>query len=229
MIKAYYIINTITEIPFTVRDGAFLSKYASQSRFSFGINMIIYKATNLINGKIYIGQTTMIFKKRKLSHLYEMKATNKTHYFSNALNKYGFDNFKWEVICICPNIAVLNKQEQYYITFLNSMNKNVGYNLTNGGLNALYSKEAKLKMSKAQSGINNPRYGIKVSKETRLKMSIKRKERRGVNTPGYSKYPSIEVRKKMSDSHKIVVKKRGRNKLGRFIKIKDINNLDKNL
>ena len=106
--------------------------------------MIIYKVTNLINNKVYIGQTIKTLEQRKNNHI---KSANKENgfYFHKSLKKYGEENFKWQVICICPNIESLNEQEEYYITHYNSMNE--GYNLTSGGENYTRSEKTKRKIS----------------------------------------------------------------------------------
>ncbi len=124
--------------------------------------MIIYKATNRLNGKVYIGQTINNLKDRKADHI--NKANNhpdRNNHFCNALRKYGVDSFNWEVICICPNIDSLNEREQYYISYYNAIKD--GYNLTTGGLNYIVSDESRKKMSKAS-------LGRKVSTKTREKM-----------------------------------------------------------
>ena len=58
----------------------------------------IYKVTNKINGKIYIGQTNN-FEKRKREHLLDKRTNHQA--FKRALNKYGFDGFDWEIIDKC--------------------------------------------------------------------------------------------------------------------------------
>ena len=58
---------------------------------------IIYKATNLINKKVYIGQTVKTLKERIYKHLCEGKCPH----FYRALKKYGKDNFEWEIIKEC--------------------------------------------------------------------------------------------------------------------------------
>ncbi len=127
-------------------------------------DMIVYKATNNVNGKMYIGQTVKTLEYRRKKHNKSVKEGN-CPYFYRALLKYGKDNFKWEVICICPNVDILNEQEQYYIAFYNSMNERIGYNLTSGGLNCVVSGRTKEKCRQASLGKNNPNYGKKHSPE----------------------------------------------------------------
>ena len=160
--------------------------------------MIIYKATNLINGKIYIGQTVNKLQIRKSSHMCEANARH-TYYFANALSKYGKDNFKWQVICICPNIDSLNEQEQYYIAYFNSMNRSIGYNLQSGGLNFRMSDEQKKEISitrkewfknnpnKVLKGKNHWSYGVHPTEETKQKMREARVLRIGDKAPYYGK------------------------------------------
>ena len=89
----------------------------------------IYKVTNKINGKIYIGQTNN-FEKRKREHLLDKRTNHQA--FKRALNKYGFDGFDWEIIDKCETKEEINKKEKYYINYYNSKVPN-GYNIANGG------------------------------------------------------------------------------------------------
>lgn len=91
--------------------------------------MIIYKATNLVNNKIYIGKTIKTLEFRKKKHIREAKKSN--NYFSRALCKYGFYNFKWEILTETDCINKLNNLEKFYIAVYKKMNKI--YNMTNGG------------------------------------------------------------------------------------------------
>lgn len=85
--------------------------------------MIIYKTTNLLNGKIYIGK--------------DIK--NDKNYFGSgvalkeSIKKYGKNNFKKEIICFCDNLKELNEKEKYYIKLYNSRDRKIGYNITEGG------------------------------------------------------------------------------------------------
>lgn len=96
--------------------------------------LIIYKSTNLINNKIYIGQTINSLEYRKQQHYREAKSKNrKSVYFHNALNKYGYDNFIFEKIDEAQTLEELNEKERFWIKFYDSTNKNLGYNLDSGG------------------------------------------------------------------------------------------------
>lgn len=86
----------------------------------------IYKTTNLINGKIYIGQKrSKIFLKEK--YLGSGKI------LKNAINKYGKHNFITECIEECETQEELNKKEVYWIKYFNSKDINIGYNIDSGG------------------------------------------------------------------------------------------------
>lgn len=88
----------------------------------------IYKITNLINNKIYIGQTIRDVQIRWKEHL-RSKDEAPIH---KAIRKYGKEAFKIEIIEECENI-LLNEREQYYINKFNSYNGHIGYNATLGG------------------------------------------------------------------------------------------------
>lgn len=98
----------------------------------------IYKITNLINNKIYVGQSVNI-EERIQEHkrlAFNEKFLNKFQYpLYLALNKYGLENFQFEIITECKE-EELNKLEQYWIKTLNTYIYNpdsCGYNLTLGG------------------------------------------------------------------------------------------------
>ena len=93
--------------------------------------MIIYKSTNKITGKIYIGQTTHTLDKRIKGHINESKK-DKNRPFLLSINKYGVDNFTFETIDSANNLDELNDKEIYWVNFYNSVSPN-GYNVTGGG------------------------------------------------------------------------------------------------
>lgn len=96
----------------------------------------IYKITNLINEKVYIGQTTTTIDHRWGQH--KTYRSKRNHLYS-ALDKYGIENFKIEEISHYTRktkeklIQILNKKEIYYIAKYNSTNPDFGYNISIGG------------------------------------------------------------------------------------------------
>jgi len=129
----------------------------------------IYKIENLVNGKIYIGQSKDI-QARKYTHISELKK-NKHHstHLQRSWNKYGEENFKWNTIEQC-NLDTMNEKEKMWIAYFKSDGCNYGYNLDSGGnSNKIISEETRRKISKNHadiSGEKNPFYGKKYSVET---------------------------------------------------------------
>lgn len=133
----------------------------------------VYKTTNLINGRVYIGQ-----------HKYngwDKSYIGSGKIFEVALKKYGRKNFKCELIENCETKEDLDKKEIYWIAFYRS--KTDCYNITNGGegRSATHSKETRAKLSKSLTGrviskearenMSNAHKGIRVSEESKLKIS----------------------------------------------------------
>jgi len=150
----------------------------------------IYKHTNKINGKVYIGQTTRNPQNRwSNGRGYTNDKRKLTSPFANAIIKYGWDNFKHEIICEVENDK-LDELEKYYISFYKSNIKEFGYNCESGGnKNKKLSKETKEKLSKSHKG-----KGHCCSEETRKKLSILRTGKgnpmygvRGEKHPNYGK------------------------------------------
>lgn len=91
----------------------------------------IYKITNLINGKCYIGQTSRTIEERFKQHLKDSKKEERINYpLYRAFNKYGLNNFEIIEIEKCE-IEKLNEREVYWIDYYNSFYD--GYNQTLGG------------------------------------------------------------------------------------------------
>lgn len=118
--------------------------------------IIIYKATNIQNGKVYIGQTVNSLDHRKNQHLHETKQPNrKNTYFHNAIEKYGEDSFVFEEIDRANSIDELNEKESFWIAFYNSTDKASGYNLDSGGKNCKKSARTKELMSECTKALWN--------------------------------------------------------------------------
>ena len=158
--------------------------------------MIIYKTTNKINGKCYVGQDS---KDRQ-----EYLGSGRTLLY--AIKKYGKANFEKETLAICHTKEHLNFLERFYIGFYNTKAP-LGYNLTEGGggtLGLKLSEETKKKMSQSgkgnikHTGVNHPFFGKHHTEETRKRMS---KSRIG-NTNGFRKgyHHTEEAKQRISRS-----------------------------
>ena len=185
----------------------------------------IYKIENMVNHKVYIGQT-IDFTHRTYLHTHYL--TTNRHYNSHlqaAWNKYGSQNFKFELIkdftASLRNVSsqerkrILDGAERHYIKRYNSSNCEHGYNLSEGGdgatlfgdRNPRYGKprsdEVKRKISKtiknnkSHMGENNGRYGKPVSDLTRQKISKANKGR--VQSDDERRRRSIAMKKAMKN------------------------------
>jgi group I intron endonuclease len=114
---------------------------------------IVYKITNLKNGKIYIGQTIRKLNLRFQSHWKESKHSDT--YFHRSLRKYGRENFKIEPLLIDVPKDMLNEAEISAI-YLWQTKIPIGYNMTDGGngCNAQYeiSEDARTVISNFHKG-----------------------------------------------------------------------------
>ena len=110
--------------------------------------MYIYKITNQINGKVYIGQTVQSNPKmRWYSHCDYVRKGKKSHLY-DSMRKHGINNFLWEVIDSATDINELNLKEQQWLNHYKSIS-NV-YNNREAGGNKLHSIESKIRMQEAQ-------------------------------------------------------------------------------
>jgi group I intron endonuclease len=85
----------------------------------------IYRWTNLVNGKVYIGQTRQTPEERKRGYFFE----NSKRLIILAMKKYGQRNFQFEVLEKCT-LEELDDKEIDYIALHNATNKMCGYNVT---------------------------------------------------------------------------------------------------
>lgn len=105
--------------------------------------MIIYKITNSVNDKVYIGQTTKDLQSRIKNHRNAMLGKKDTHLY-RAMRKYGWDKFTFEVIDTAESQEELNMLEEYYIKLYDSVAN--GYNMAYGGaVNVMYSPVVAIK------------------------------------------------------------------------------------
>lgn len=174
----------------------------------------IYSFLCLANSKRYIGQSKNL-KKRQQTHMSELK--NNRHfnsYLQKAYNKYGKEQFQWEVLEYC-NIGNLNEREIYWINYYNSFKE--GFNMTEGGAeNRIYfrteelkenlsktlkekwanSPQRKLEQSERMKGVNNPMYGRTGSTNPAFG-----KDHSGIFNGMYGKHQTEEAKEKNRQKH----------------------------
>jgi group I intron endonuclease len=115
----------------------------------------IYKISNTINGRIYIGSAVDL-QKRKAKHLFQLKinkhCNNKLQRF---VNKYGIENLLFECIELCEKENLI-KREQYFIDFFGCVKNGFNILQTAGSwLNHKHTKETRKKQSIAKKGIQS--------------------------------------------------------------------------
>ena len=142
----------------------------------------IYKLTNKINGKCYIGQSINKPEKCRWLNYRRLNCKGQPKLY-NALKKYGPDNFTYEIVETGFNKDNLDFLEDTYEIWCNSIDN--GYNIRRGGANGKMSEESKRKLSKSN-------IGRIISKETRQKISKANKGRK----------MSAEQNKRNSETHK---------------------------
>lgn len=167
--------------------------------------MLIYLSTNKINGKKYVGYTTLTLESRIKTHIYKSRSKSQYFYlFKNALRKYGPESFSWEILEYCNSTEECCEKEKYYIKTLNTISPN-GYNLTEGGNGGIQSNEVKEKISNSlkeyykKNGHHNFENLTKENRIDRAKKAWVTKREKGFKTRKGCKQ-SAESCKKMSDS-----------------------------
>lgn len=149
--------------------------------------MCIYKITNLMTGKMYVGQTRPPLGRRWRTHLSSAKRHKRRAVcplLAKAMRGYGSEWFRIEVVEACSTNQQLNARETYWIAALNCLAPN-GYNLSTGGDSKTFHADTKRKISEANRG-------RKASPELRARLSALR----------IGRTLSAESRKRVSDTKK---------------------------
>jgi len=169
-------------------------------------NCGIYKITNTVTGKFYIGSAVNI-KQRWSVHRCQLSAnTHSNRHLQNSWNKHGEDSFTFEVLEYCEKERLIER-EQFYID-----NEKPAYNISPTAGNSLgvkHTDDTKRKVSEAKKGfkhtdeskrkISEARKGKVKSDETKRKISEANK---GEKHAMYGKHHTDETKRKMSEAMK---------------------------
>lgn len=166
----------------------------------------IYKTTNLINGKIYIGQHK--------SELFDESYYGSGRYLRNAINKYGIDKFSVEIIDTAQDKSILNLLEKKWIRFYRKRGCAM-YNIANGGEGGdVFSGLSDEDKQRRNDKLRKNSYFATLSLEESSEMHKRAWETRRNN--GNDKF-SEEYRRKISDGHKgHIVSEKTRQKLSQM-------------
>jgi len=119
--------------------------------------MFIYKTTNLVNGKIYIGQS---------QHDISFDYLGSGVLFTKAIKKYGKKNFKREILEDgIVDIKTLNDREIYWIEYFHATDINIGYNISIGGFGTIDPT------GRVAKRISEGRKGVRLSEESKKILS----------------------------------------------------------
>lgn len=157
-------------------------------------NIGIYKITNIVNGKIYIGQSTNLKKRKNDYKGCHCKSQPKIY---NSIKKYGWDNFTFDILFNCSVEELSRLEYDTYMLYCEKVGHDMMLNcIVGGGTTMFISEETRNKISNTLKGRyigdKNPNFGVKHTEESLKKM-------RDVNI---GRELSDEVKKKISDSTK---------------------------
>lgn len=163
----------------------------------------VYKHTNKINGKVYIGYTTMKRPEQRWRSDGSGYSDRGQTYFSNAIKKYGWDCFTHEILIDGLTEEEAKKKEIEYIAKYDSNNPEKGYNTTEGGEGCRPSPLARKHLSEAHKGLSYPnRKGYTPTEEHRHNISNTLKGRSPWNKGKKIGPLSEETRKKIGDARR---------------------------
>lgn len=155
----------------------------------------VYKITNKVNNKFYIGQTRVSIEHRFKQHIKRSSEPKKYNsHLYEAMRKYGVENFFIEIVEeVNTSLDDLYEREKYWIKYLDARNTFIGYNIDEGGRGGdvihLLSKD---KRDEINNKIRLQNLGKHQSRETINKRVEKNKDRKVVTKNNITKHVSID-------------------------------------
>jgi group I intron endonuclease len=172
----------------------FISRVVKSTRFFYGKG--IYKLTNIVNNKVYIGQSKKL-NNREWCHFYRLKrGEHHNEILQRSYNKHGEINFVFEILEYTEN---LNERESYWLDEYGGVMSKDTYNMKDPLTNE-YCDYTKKKVRRILLGNKNPNYGNTWSEEQKKRQSEKYKGLTWEDRYGEEK--SKEIKEKLSKSQK---------------------------
>lgn len=162
----------------------------------------VYKVTNMINNKIWIGKTVN-FEKRKKLHIRDLRS-KREGFFYDDFRKHGENNFKWEILQYYNTRKELSDGEIYYISLFESTNKNKGYNVALGGdgciiPNRKLSEERKKAIGDFHRGKKRPQHVIDIIRKANTGKKRTEEQKQKLRDLYIGTTRTEEIKKKISD------------------------------
>lgn len=168
--------------------------------------MVIYKITNRLNGKVYIGKTEATVESRWEDHVSNVEKGYSFH-LTNAIRKYGVDAFDFTILDVAQSREELNTKEIYFIALYQSNQRERGYNMTPGGDGRVgpHTGEAKEKMRSAWTLERRKAQARRMQGVRKLWLGRHTLESRAaISTALIGRKLSEETKSKMSRAHRKV-------------------------
>lgn len=164
------------------------------------MTFIVYKVANLINQKVYVGKTNSL-PRRTREHWSEATRCRRNSHLYSAIRKYGVANFSFTVVGEFSDESTAYAEEVRLIAELNSMDRELGYNLTPGGEGVRVTEVERKRRSdlgKSRTGSRNPFFGKRHTRETKNAISESAKKRVGPLHSMWGRQQSPTTRAKIS-------------------------------
>src|ERR1035437_910036 len=181
--------------------------FTFNQRHEFPTTSGIYVIKNILNNKVIVGQTILPFRQRWKVHIRSLRNNNhENSHLQNAFGKYGERAFVFQILEETAND--LNEKEIAWIEKLNSKNRDIGYNIRDGGSHGKMSMESRRKLSLSNKGRKHTeKTKLKISKshmgiQTCLGHKLTSAHKKKISESRRGKKNSVEVRMKLSNNAK---------------------------
>lgn len=165
----------------------------------------VYKITNKINGKFYIGSAAESFSSRWKGHINKLnRQKHRNRYLQSAWNKYKEENFVFSILLVCESTDCL-KYEQVFLDNLKPWDDNIGYNIckiAGSTLGVKFSDESKKKLSESKTGLKRTEEAKKRVSEGMMGRVVSSETRAKISAALTGKKLSQETRNKISEVQK---------------------------